>query len=239
MKVYEFCQVINDRDGKRYRDVAEVFTPYGLVQVEASQFDFPMSMKKTISKLNEFQARVERAGWVQLSNNSKYYSRPYRPIPEGVDRSGLFIAVSLDPGEFIPVSTDPEHYEYCVIDFELMGTVKSGIFSKKQGLLRYISYKLTPNEVVEIESTAPATAEDMRSTKNSMVRLLIDNGWKSVEGKGDYLKRRVSNEKSTVASSSSPDDHIETLKQLAELRDTGVLTEEEFKKKKGEILDKM
>jgi hypothetical protein len=52
-------------------------------------------------------------------------------------------------------------------------------------------------------------------------------------------KDKRSDQKFDSTASAKPDDHVAKLKNLAELRDAGVLTDDEFQKKKSEILDRM
>lgn len=59
---------------------------------------------------------------------------------------------------------------------------------------------------------------------------------------GDYVRTRVSGGPSTPAAApvaTAPDSPSEQLKKLAELRDAGILTNEEFEAKKAEILARM
>jgi hypothetical protein len=53
----------------------------------------------------------------------------------------------------------------------------------------------------------------------------------------DYAKRSAGLDRSTTASSSSPRDRYELLREIIELRRTGVLTEAEFEKEKARILE--
>jgi len=54
---------------------------------------------------------------------------------------------------------------------------------------------------------------------------------------GDMMAKNTTD--ATNTSSSSSGNTIELLKQLGELKDSGILTEEEFTQKKKELLDKL
>ena len=149
--------------------------------------------------------------------------------------------------------------EVCHIRFEYTREETRGIFNKKEYHYgRYVAEVTRPSGKEIIAQTAEfmtpgsgnsnAKADDPMSwttlkqiktdALNQLIQQLLNDGWEvmTTNDKGDVqsLKRQIG--ATSSGNSSSPAD---LLKQLASLRDAGILTEEEFHVKKTEILKRM
>jgi hypothetical protein len=111
----------------------------------------------------------------------------------------------------------PEQYEYCVYGY---GTGPS-----------FKAYKQTPDGSVKFDESV---------SKGTLASRLKAAGWKKIPGEEHWMIRRIQAEDSPEALSTPPTaparDSMETLKKLGQLRDAGVVTEEEFQSKKTDLL---
>ncbi len=113
-----------------------------------------------------------------------------------------------------------QEYEYCLIDADFDGNN-----------IRYLGLQLTPDEAVFIDKDE---SEDALRTR------VVSKGWQPIDGEDNLLKRPIGAQaRPEEPGTTGTSDPTERLKKLGELRDTGVLTEEEFQVKKKEILAEM
>lgn len=95
------------------------------------------------------------------------------------------------------------------------------------GLIAVGAYKLSKKDVQQVEEYTGKTAEDLSDEEleqamddlNIEAEELSDNEWDEVE-----------------QADAQEDDYIAELERLAELRDQGIITEEEFQTKKQQLL---
>jgi predicted mannosyl-3-phosphoglycerate phosphatase (HAD superfamily) len=109
-------------------------------------------------------------------------------------------------------------------------------------------YKLTRQDAQKIEEYTGVPPEEMEDAdlQQAMVDLNIQSQDLTTQDKAalnqaDTAEKQASDEAAAAAVSaasaqSQQDDYINQLKKLAELRDTGILTDEEFEAKKKQIL---
>lgn len=84
-------------------------------------------------------------------------------------------------------------------------------------------------DIIEIENITDAQQTEEKSTKTK----IIDNGKKTLNN----ISGLFSKKKATPATQS--EDVTETIKKMFELKDAGIITEEEFNQKKAELLAKI
>jgi hypothetical protein len=147
-------------------------------------------------------------------------------------------------------------WEVCQIVCETMSQreVSKGLFSATiRGIYRYEAQKATPSGSETIyssdefeyewylESGTDKWAEEEAKDKkayNQVIAYLVSEGWEPVAihpgGRISTMKRRI--EADTSEFGSKPSD---LLVQLSNLREAGIVTEEEFQAKKAEILKRM
>lgn len=106
---------------------------------------------------------------------------------------------------------------------------------------RYIAEVIRPSGKEIIAHTTEFLSyysDDAIDARNQMIQQLLNDGWEVMttndRGEVQSLKRQLGTAPSD--SSASP---ANLLKQLALLRDEGILTDEEFQVKKAEILRRM
>jgi hypothetical protein len=109
-------------------------------------------------------------------------------------------------------------------------------------------YKLTRQDAQKIEEYTGVPPEEMEDAdlQQAMVDLNIQSQDLTTQDKAalnqaDTAEKQASDEAAAAAVSaasaqSQQDDYINQLKKLAELRDAGILTDEEFEAKKKQIL---
>ncbi len=89
------------------------------------------------------------------------------------------------------------------------------------------------NDLIEIENI-DAEAENNLFAETDIKDKIFDTGKKTVENiSGFFSKKKIKEEKT------ENDDILETIKKLAELKDAGILSEDEFETKKSELLSKL
>jgi hypothetical protein len=104
----------------------------------------------------------------------------------------------------------------------------------------YAAYKLTTRDTEKIEDYTGKPAEDL--TEEELVAAMDKLGIKSIElDENDqaYIEQADAEDASAPASSDAPSDepdYINELEQLAQLRDEGVITEDDYDAKKKQLL---
>ena len=174
--------------------------------------------KKRKKARKELDSVMASEGWTPIPDPSGKLTNPWsdyltRPVPPGA-----------------PL----QEYEYCVSHDDAGGAS-----------LRRRYYQLTPDQAVFLD------AADTKVRKELEARL-ESQGWEPMDEGGFAFKRRIQAQATApvpapaaapAASAESPTpaarDPIERLKKLAELRDAGILTEEEFQAKKKELLPEL
>lgn len=133
-------------------------------------------------------------------------------------------------------------WETCTIEIKRWTT---GIWPLQSDVGQYIAHKLTPTGPTEIARSDdsfymypnPDWERRKKALSQVLARLSAD-GWEiagtNEHGEITTLKREVSNQNESF--STSPTD---LLQQLANLHRAGILTQEEFDKKKAEILKRL
>ena len=163
---------------------------------------------------------------------SSLASEGWTPIP---DPSGILTSASYSYlTRPVPPGAPPQEYDICVSNNDDSGA---------EVRIRY--YQLTPEQAVFLD------AADAKVMEEAVARL-ESQGWEPIDKYGFSLKRRIQAQATApvpapaaapAASAESPTpaarDPIERLKKLAELRDAGILTEEEFQAKKKELLPEL
>ncbi|MER2998451.1 SHOCT domain-containing protein [Pontibacter populi] len=212
---HEYCSIeIRKTDKEYYSDlVAYKYTPSGLVEIKSTG---PHDNNSLTKNIDNFGNQLLTEGWSKIG-----FTAFSRPTTEA----------NFD-----------EIYEYCVVELDSNTVKGSGFFSKEKKTYRHTAYKLSPQELVPIE-TSPLYDNLVDSLYHDLKDRLMNNNWEVMNGQTDIFIRKIDNQESadseTQSNFTQQKDPIVLLKQLAELRDSGVLTEEEFEKKKSEILDKM
>ena len=118
-----------------------------------------------------------------------------------------------------------QEYEYCNAEFATDGP----------RITHWMAQQLTPDGLVFIDKVE----EDSVRMPDVMRARLVSDGWEPIEA-DTILKRRIGAQVSAgEPATNASTDPMETLKKLGELRDSGVLTNEEFEGKKKDILAKM
>ena len=84
-------------------------------------------------------------------------------------------------------------------------------------------------DIIDIESIVEQTEEPVET--KSVKEKLAESGKKTVDNISGFFAKRKQNTASNEA-----DDAIEKIKKLAELKDAGVITQDEFENKKAELL---
>lgn len=214
MTHYEFCRTNNRTlDDGRMQVYAQRATPEGWVDLTSGQ---PFKPSGRLEQ--QFQSGLEAlantlcgSGWSRIQN-SNYFAR----------------AIETTAGE--------EQYEFAVATWGFGESVKTGLFGKEKHTYRADASMLTPQQLVYIEERAPLPdlAGAITATETLKSRLL-NEGWATADD--DLLKRPVESQAEPRNAGPTGNSSVEILKQLAELRDAGVLTEEEFQQKKSQILD--
>jgi len=128
-------------------------------------------------------------------------------------------------------------WETCEIVIE---TVRGGGFFGGSRL-RWVARKITTSGVEVIATSdefkmGPSDDENAKATHNKLVAHLAYEGWEPAADAGGQvtlMKRRIG-EQSAQATTSA-----DLLQQLANLRSAGILTEQEFRAKKAEILKRI
>ena len=88
-------------------------------------------------------------------------------------------------------------------------------------------------DVIEIENFAGQETDIVPESKNTKEKL-VESGKKVKENMSDFFSRKK--QKDTPKEAETP---IELIKKLAELRDAGIISDEEFEPKKAELLSKI
>lgn len=88
-------------------------------------------------------------------------------------------------------------------------------------------------DIIEIESISDEETEEPTESKGVKTKI-VEGGKKTMDSISGFFGR-----KKAVNSASSKDDILENIKKLSELKDSGVITQEEFDSKKGELLAKL
>lgn len=88
-------------------------------------------------------------------------------------------------------------------------------------------------DIIEIENFAGQETDIVPESKNTKEKL-VDSGKKAKENMSDFFSRKK--QKDTPKEAETP---IELIKKLAELRDAGIISDEEFELKKAELLSKI
>ena len=218
MPGYEYIQIgdqNNDR-GKTELLYAERLTPIGPDRIRTFEPKSAPLFGSHITHYNKelarFRALLTNEGWNPIPGFERFLARPLR---EG---------------------TPAQEYEYSVIFSEFPGGAE----------VVFDAHQLTPHEAVLIYRVSWELG-DQKAEEESCGELearLASAGWEPIGDpsvrSGALMKRRLdakaSAERPTSSAGANP---VETLKQLAELRDSGVLTEEEFEGKKKDILAEM
>ena len=88
-------------------------------------------------------------------------------------------------------------------------------------------------DIIEIENFAGQETDIVPESKNTKEKL-VESGKKAKENMSDFFSRKK--QKDTPKEAETP---IELIKKLAELRDAGIISDEEFELKKAELLSKI
>lgn len=83
--------------------------------------------------------------------------------------------------------------------------------------------------IIEIENITADNSAEEKDIKSKFV----DSGKKTISGISGLFTKKQPHE------TSRDNDVFETLKRLSELKDNGIITEEEFSNKKAELLTKL
>lgn len=102
-------------------------------------------------------------------------------------------------------------------------------------------YKLTKQDAQKIEEYSGVPPEEMEDEdlQKAMKDLNIQSQELTEEDQaalGQADAEEAAAKEESAAAPAAQDDYIEQLKQLAELKDAGIITEEEFEAKKTQIL---
>lgn len=127
-------------------------------------------------------------------------------------------------------------YDYCTLYDENIGEKKVNIF-KKVTLHQYSAKKITANGLSPFLNSDTFIIEQglksMYAAEQKIKNLLLAEGWEPHYSLDDiYFKKIVSEVEEGIVI----DDHAAALRKLAQLKDDGLITEEDFEKKKAEIL---
>ena len=88
-------------------------------------------------------------------------------------------------------------------------------------------------DIIEIENFAGQETDIVPESKNTKEKL-VESGKKAKENMSDFFSRKK--QKDTPKEAETP---IELIKKLAELRDAGIISDEEFELKKAELLSQI
>ena len=88
-------------------------------------------------------------------------------------------------------------------------------------------------DIIEIENFAGQETDIVPESKNTKEKL-VESGKKAKENMSDFFSRKK--QKDTPKEAETP---IDLIKKLAELRDAGIISDEEFELKKAELLSKI
>ena len=88
-------------------------------------------------------------------------------------------------------------------------------------------------DIIEIESISEEDIQEPAENKDVKAKL-VEGGKKTMDSITGFF-----NKKKAVPVSAAKDDVFETIKKLSELKDMGVITQEEFDVKKAELLSKI
>jgi hypothetical protein len=104
----------------------------------------------------------------------------------------------------------------------------------------YAAYKLTQQDTERVEEYTGKPAEDL--TEEELVAAMDQLGIKSIElDENDqaYIEQADAEDAGTDASAGAEEDkpsYLDELERLGQLRDEGIITDEEFEAKKKELL---
>ncbi len=131
------------------------------------------------------------------------------PVIGGVISGGLNFASMLPMANRLQTALDSAAFNYTEEDLE--------------------------KDILEIESIV-VDADEILTEENDIKTKLLDNGKKATEKiSGLFTKKTPVSKKTT----NDNNEIIETIKKLSELKDSGIITEEEFENKKVELLAKL
>lgn len=149
----------------------------------------------------------------------------------------------LDDGEEILEAVDGTY------ETEVMGTdsARAGVLLATDNRLLFYAKKMTG---FELESFSYKTISSFERGKSMMGGTLkfhasgnsVSMKWISAKNLDEFVstvKSKMDEAQSGGGQSAPKDDPADQLRKLAELRDAGILSEEEFSAKKQEILDRM
>lgn len=226
MPNYEYCRtIINHFNKGRQQKSALKFTPTGMVrltEIEDSQIFTTSSSKKKIEMvLKDFDNSLISSGWKEIPNGDGFF--------------GYFVHREIE-------TNHQYSFEYCVLDYRMI--IENSFWGGlKATMMNYIALQLTPKEAIHLGQSTTARMDSEQEIDDSRVSLankMVDRGWEMISGEKDLMFRKIDSdqevEKVSPVTTVNP---TELLKQLAELRDTGALTEEEFQRKKSEILNRI
>lgn len=89
-------------------------------------------------------------------------------------------------------------------------------------------------DIIEIESISEEEVEETHSEKKDMKVKLVEGGKKTLDNISGFFTK-----KKPAAHQKQGEDILETIKKLSDLKDAGVITQEEFDAKKAELLAKL
>lgn len=89
-------------------------------------------------------------------------------------------------------------------------------------------------DIIEIESISAEDVEETPSEKKDVKAKLVEGGKKTLDNISGFFTK-----KKPATQQKQGEDILETIKKLSELKDAGVITQEEFDAKKAELLAKL